>query len=170
MSIVTLPSFGNSTGCVQRSFKYDLCNLPPTQSTASSSKKGSNWKIFEFPFSQLSPSLLQTLGHKDLISAANFLAFTIFMISISASLKVQWQIWDILQGVGSLGVEFTRKILAWYSTANKGWSMVNYHQYLAFDCPHLSCNYWDRWIFWEIFLLLFPRKSFEQSWICHIGI
>ena len=29
------------------------------------------------------------------------------------TLKVQ-QIWDILQGVSSLGVKFTRKILAWY--------------------------------------------------------
>ena len=30
------------------------------------------------------------------------------------SLKAQWQIWDILQGASSLGVKFTRKILAWY--------------------------------------------------------
>ena len=29
-------------------------------------------------------------------------------------LKAQWQIWDILQGASSLGVKFTRKILAWY--------------------------------------------------------
>ena len=30
------------------------------------------------------------------------------------SLKAQRQIWDILQGVSSLGVKFTRKNLAWY--------------------------------------------------------
>ena len=29
-------------------------------------------------------------------------------------LKAQWQIGDILQGAGSLGVKFARKILAWY--------------------------------------------------------
>ena len=29
-------------------------------------------------------------------------------------LKEQWQILDILQGASSLGVKFTRKILAWY--------------------------------------------------------
>ena len=29
-------------------------------------------------------------------------------------LKAQWQKWDICQGVSSLGVKFTRKILAWY--------------------------------------------------------
>ena len=29
-------------------------------------------------------------------------------------LKAQWQIWDTLQGASSLGVKFTRKILAWY--------------------------------------------------------
>ena len=138
MSSVTLSSFGSSTGCLQQSFKYDLHNLPPTRSTPSSSKKGSNWEIIEFPFSLLLPSLLQFLGLKDLISVANFFAC---MIPISASLKWQWQIWDILQGVSSLGVEFTRKILAWYSTANKGWSTDNYYQYLAFDCPHLSCNH-----------------------------
>ena len=30
------------------------------------------------------------------------------------SLKSQRQIWHILQGVSSLGVQFTRNILAWY--------------------------------------------------------
>ena len=30
------------------------------------------------------------------------------------SLKLQWQIWDISQGVRSQGVSFTRKNLAWY--------------------------------------------------------
>ena len=29
-------------------------------------------------------------------------------------LKAQWQLWDILQGANSVGVKFTRKILAWY--------------------------------------------------------
>ena len=29
-------------------------------------------------------------------------------------IKVQWQIWDILEGVSSLGVSFTRRILAWH--------------------------------------------------------
>ena len=85
MSSVIVPSFGNSTGCLQPSFKDDLRNLHPTQSTPSSSKKGSNWEIFECPFSLLSLSLLQSLGLKNLISAANFLAWTIFMTSISAS-------------------------------------------------------------------------------------
>ena len=85
MSSVILSSFSNSTGCLQPSFKYDLRNLPPTQSTPSSSKKGSYWEIFECPFSLLSLSLLQSLGLKDLISAANFLAWTIFMTSIYAS-------------------------------------------------------------------------------------
>ena len=35
-------------------------------------------------------------------------------ISVAESLKLQRQIWDILQGVRSLGVKFTRNILAWY--------------------------------------------------------
>ena len=87
MSSVILSSFGNSTGCLQPSFKYDLRNLPPRRSTPSSSKKRSNWEIFEFPFSLPCPSLLQSLGLKDLISAANVLACTIFMISISPSLS-----------------------------------------------------------------------------------
>ena len=30
------------------------------------------------------------------------------------TLKAQWQIWDFLQGANSLGVNFKRKILAWY--------------------------------------------------------
>ena len=30
------------------------------------------------------------------------------------ALKAPRHIWDILQGVSSLGVQFTRKILAWY--------------------------------------------------------
>ena len=87
MSSVILSSFGNSTGCLQPSFKYDLRNLPPRRSTPSSSKKRSNWEIFEFPFSLPCPSLLQSLGLMDLISAANVLACTIFMISISPSLS-----------------------------------------------------------------------------------
>ena len=47
-------------------------------------------------------------------------AYAIFIlkqISLQCTLphlKAQLQIWDILQGVGSLGVKFTRKILAWY--------------------------------------------------------
>ena len=78
---------GNSTGCLQPSFRYDLPNLSPTQSTPSSSEKGSKWEIFEFPYSLLSLSLLQSLGLKELISAANFLVCTIFMISISVCLS-----------------------------------------------------------------------------------
>ena len=39
-----------------------------------------------------------------------------------------------------------------YTAANKGWSMANYHQSLAFDSPYLSCNdHCDRWLFQEIF-------------------
>ena len=42
------------------------------------------------------------------------------------------------------------------STANKGWSAVNYHQSLAFDCPYLSCNHHcDWWLFQEIFFYLY---------------
>ena len=40
-----------------------------------------------------------------------------FVISSSLSiytLKAQGQIWNILQGVSSQGVQFTRKFLAWY--------------------------------------------------------
>ena len=48
--------------------------------------------------SLLSPSLPQSLGLKDLISAANFFACTIFMISISASLsKLLLIIWPVFQ-------------------------------------------------------------------------
>ena len=85
MISVTLSSFGNRTGYLQPSLKYDLHNLPPTRNTPSSSKKRSNWKIFEFLFSILSSSLSH--GVKNLISAANSLACTRFMISISASLS-----------------------------------------------------------------------------------
>ena len=85
MISVLLSSFDNRTGYLQSSLKYDLHNLPPTRNTPSSSKKRSNWKIFEFLFSLLSSSL--SLGVKDLISAANFLVCTRFMISISASLS-----------------------------------------------------------------------------------
>ena len=59
------------------------------------------------------------------------------------------------------------------SAANKDWSMVNYCQSLAFDCPYLSCNdHSDQWFFQEIFLslFLFCRNSFERSWTCFLGI
>ena len=32
----------------------------------------------------------------------------------TSTLKLQRQIWDILHGVSSIGILFTRKILAWY--------------------------------------------------------
>ena len=39
-----------------------------------------------------------------------------------------------------------------YNSANKGWSVVNYCQSLAFDHPCLSCNeHCDWWFFQEIF-------------------
>ena len=57
----------------------------------------------------------------------------------------------------------------WISSAgNKGQSTVNYCQFLAFNCPYLSCNdHCDQWLFQEVFwllLFLFPRNSFEWSW------
>ena len=62
-------------------------------------------------------------------------------------------------------IKFDQKF-QWSSAANKGWSMVNYHQSSAFDCPYLSCNaHCDQWLFQEIFFLiilfLFPRNSFD---------
>ena len=33
---------------------------------------------------------------------------------VNLYLKAQRQMWDILQGGSSLGVKFTRKVLAWY--------------------------------------------------------
>ena len=37
--------------------------------------------------------------------------------------------------------------------------------------PYLSWHdHSDRWVFKKIFLLLFPTNSFEQSWICYLGI
>ena len=62
-----------------------------------------------------------------------------------------------------------------YSAANKGQSMVNYCQSLAFDCPYLSCNdHCDQWLFQGLLLLLlsflFHRNSFERSWTCFLGI
>ena len=42
------------------------------------------------------------------------------------------------------------------STANKDWSMVNYHQSSAFDHPYLSCNdHCNQWLFLEIFHYFF---------------
>ena len=39
------------------------------------------------------------------------------------------------------------------STANKGWSTVNYRQSSAFGCPYLSCNdHCDRWL--QIFFFI----------------
>ena len=78
----TLSSFGNSTGCLQLSLKHDLCKLPPTQSTPFYSKKRSNREVIEFSFSLLPSSLWLSLYPKDLISAANFLACTIFITLI----------------------------------------------------------------------------------------
>ena len=41
------------------------------------------------------------------------------------------------------------------STANKGWSIINYYQSSAFDCWYLSCNdHCDRWFFQKIFFYL----------------
>ena len=58
------------------------------------------------------------------------------------------------------------------STAENNWPTVNYHQYLAFDCPYLLCNdHCDWWLFQEILLLLlFCRNSFEQFWTCFLEI
>ena len=58
---------------------------------------------------------------------------------------------------------------------NKGQSMVNYCQSLAFNCPYLPCNdHCDQWLFQELLLLLlsflFHRNSFERSWTCFLGI
>ena len=44
----------------------------------------------------------------------------------------------------------------WYSSANKGWSAVNYRQSLAFERPYLQCNdHCDRWRFQEIFFYFY---------------
>ena len=41
------------------------------------------------------------------------------------------------------------------SAANKGRSMVNYHQSLAFDHPYFSCNdHHDGWVFQEVFIMI----------------
>ena len=41
------------------------------------------------------------------------------------------------------------------SAANKGRSMVNYHQFLAFDHPYFSCNdHHDGWVFQEVFIMI----------------
>ena len=53
------------------------------------------------------------------------------------------------------------------SATNKGRSMVNYRQSSAFEHPYLSSNnHCDRWLFLEIFLLLFPIKTILKlfSW------
>ena len=50
-----------------------------------------------------------------------------------------------------------------HSTPNKGWSTVNYCQYLAFDHPYLSCNdHGDWWLFQEIFFINIFRSSLTQ--------
>ena len=42
-----------------------------------------------------------------------------------------------------------------HKAANKGWSIVNYHQNSAFDQPYWSCNdYCNGWLFQENFLLI----------------
>ena len=70
---------------------------------------------------------LKVAGHKSITIICFFLSEIIFrekMVSLSNKIdlimirfffvKAQGQIWDILQGVSSLRVSFTRKILAWY--------------------------------------------------------
>ena len=44
----------------------------------------------------------------------------------------------------------------WVTTANKGQSMVNYHQSLVFDHPYLACiDHCDWWLFQEVFYYYF---------------
>ena len=87
MSSVTLSSFGNSTGCLLPSFKYDLHNLTPTRST----KMNPSGK-------PLNSCLNYLLHHCDCsISPTHLVDCTIFMISISACLnKLLLIIWPWL--------------------------------------------------------------------------
>ena len=40
------------------------------------------------------------------------------------------------------------------SAASKGWQRVNYREFLAFDCPYLSCNdHCDWWVLQEMFFI-----------------
>ena len=51
----------------------------------------------------------------------------------------------------------------YYSTVNKGWSVINYHQSLAFDRSYLSFNdHCDWWLFQEIFFIIIFRSSHTQ--------
>ena len=53
----------------------------------------------------------------------------------------------------------------WYSAANKGRSMVNYCQSLAFDHPYLSFNdHCDWWLFQEIFFFEYYFYFLEILW------
>ena len=60
------------------------------------------------------------------------------------------------------------------SAANKGWSMVSYHQSLTFERPYfcqvmiIVTSGFSKKSF--LLLLLFPRSSLEQSWTFLLGI